>query len=143
MQVAEYNAGSTPCIAVQLPYKGGTYSAVLAMARGNITSKAGSSGSSSGGGGGGGQGAGCTCSSDGVSGGVQTGRIGCAQHLLSSGDSGYFCMVVDPSSCSAAATSEAYPGAAWVDCGPSAPAGSTSSNGSGGEAGCGSRQWLA
>lgn len=30
----------------------------------------------------------CSCALDGVSGGVQTNRIGCAQHLIEEGDTG-------------------------------------------------------
>jgi hypothetical protein len=83
----------------------------------------------------------CACSPDGVSGGVSTGRRGCAQHLRD--DPGFFCMVINPAGCPSATPSYSNPGAAWVDCEPSpvgrkwGPAGAQSSAdvfSSGGEA---------
>jgi hypothetical protein len=58
----------------------------------------------------------CACSPDGVSGGVSTGRRGCAQHLRD--DPGFFCMVISPAGCPSATPSYSNPGAAWLDCDP-------------------------
>eukprot|EP00210_Caulerpa_lentillifera_P008445 g8057.t1 len=54
----------------------------------------------------------CPCALDGVSGGMNTTRPGCKDHI---GD-GPFCYVKDPDSCKSATESERFPGAAWVDC---------------------------
>ncbi|GAB4815431.1 hypothetical protein N2152v2_002477 [Parachlorella kessleri] len=139
VKVAQYMASSTPCIGVQLPYQGDDYSALVVMAQGTVTAGGGSGGSSSGNsssnagsGAGGEQQAGCACSATGMSGGVQTGRIGCAQHLLSQGDSGYFCMVVNPSDCAIAQPTASFPGAAWVACTPGQPDGTNKDVGSSG-----------
>ncbi len=69
-----------------------------------------------------------------MSGGVQTGRIGCGQHLLSQGDSGYFCMVVNPSDCAVAQPTASFPGAAWVACTHGQPDGINKDVGSSGGA---------
>ncbi|KAL4448433.1 hypothetical protein ABPG75_005652 [Micractinium tetrahymenae] len=67
--------------------------------------------------------AGCACAFDGISGGVPTGRLGCAAHLqAASGDAEPFCMVVNPASCPTATPSGPFPGAAWVPCQPGAQA---------------------
>lgn len=58
----------------------------------------------------------CNCAEDGVSGGVSTGRFGCAQHLKDSGDDGWFCYVQGGGKCGRATESESAPGAYWVDC---------------------------
>jgi hypothetical protein len=58
----------------------------------------------------------CACSPDGMSGGVSTGRRGCAQHLRD--DPGFFCMVISPAGCPSATPSYSNPGAAWLDCDP-------------------------
>jgi hypothetical protein len=58
----------------------------------------------------------CMCSPDGMSGGVSTGRLGCAAHSAAAGDAGLFCMVVGGPACLAAAPSQAFPGAAWREC---------------------------
>jgi hypothetical protein len=51
----------------------------------------------------------CECTLSGKSGGVQTERIGCAQHLLSFGDTQFFCMVIGGSACGRASPSDAFP----------------------------------
>lgn len=56
----------------------------------------------------------CTCSSNGVSGGVSTGRSGCKEHVPNSFP---FCMVVGGAECTSAKASKDYPGASWRDCG--------------------------
>lgn len=58
----------------------------------------------------------CECADDGLSGGVETGRKGCKQHLATSGDMGFFCMVVGGTGCSSATYSVQFPGAAWKNC---------------------------
>ena len=55
----------------------------------------------------------CTCSSDGVSGGVQTDRPYCDVHI--DGEEP-FCYVTDPLSCESATPSEAFEGASWREC---------------------------
>ena len=62
------------------------------------------------------QGPNCSCSADGFSGGIETGRSGCKQHLLENGDNGFFCMVDGGSECTLATSSLEYEGAAWRVC---------------------------
>lgn len=62
------------------------------------------------------QGDACACSGDGFSGGINTRRIGCAQHLKQHGDQGYFCMVQGGLGCSLSTESQEYEGAAWRLC---------------------------
>jgi V8-like Glu-specific endopeptidase len=62
----------------------------------------------------------CTCSQDGLSGGIDTGKIGCAQHSEDQGDFDYFCMVTGGITCEYGTASTIYQGAAWMLCGPSA-----------------------
>lgn len=74
----------------------------------------------------------CDCTTTGVSGGANVGKIGCKQHGLEYGDTSFFCYVVDPRLCSSATQSVAYAGAAFIDCVPPAAASrSPSANGSG------------
>lgn len=76
----------------------------------------------------------CACSVDGWSGGVWTGRRGCAQHSLAiDGDDGWYCMVQQPGLCLASTPSTAFPGAAWVACeGATATAAATTGAGASG-----------
>lgn len=62
----------------------------------------------------------CTCSQNGLSGGVDTGSIGCAQHSKDQGDFDYFCMVTGGTTCEYGVASTIHKGAAWILCGPSA-----------------------
>ena len=55
----------------------------------------------------------CDCSVDGISGGWQTGRAGCADHLS---DGEPFCYVFAPAQCDTASSSSAFPGSAWRFC---------------------------
>lgn len=59
----------------------------------------------------------CECADDGISSGVKTGRLGCKQHLINEGDSGWFCMVKGGMKCQKASSSKAFSGAAWKACG--------------------------
>jgi len=67
----------------------------------------------------------CPCSLDGISGGVDTGRLGCEDHIRD----GPFCYVSNPSkyhpptvtfqsvsSCDSATESRRFPGASWIQC---------------------------
>lgn len=58
----------------------------------------------------------CECSYDGISGGVDTGRKGCKQHLFDMGDNGRFCMVKGGVACTSASASSTFSGAAWKLC---------------------------
>lgn len=58
----------------------------------------------------------CECAEDGFSSGIETNRKGCKQHLLASGDTGFFCMVVGGTECSSATPSKQFLGTAWKDC---------------------------
>eukprot|EP00963_Diacronema_lutheri_P004531 scaffold346_cov347-Pavlova_lutheri.AAC.14 len=63
----------------------------------------------------------CPCSTDGLSGGSDTGVVGCQQLLLdTNGDQTYYCYVKDPASCSEDQymVSEAFNGAGWRECTP-------------------------
>ena len=55
----------------------------------------------------------CECSKDGMSGGVQTGRPGCKQHVKGER---FFCYVKDPANCPVAQASDGFPGAKIVPC---------------------------
>jgi hypothetical protein len=61
---------------------------------------------------------------DGVSGGTQTGRVGCKQFELASGDDEFFCMTVGGTNCPSSRPSRKYPGSTWVACTPDEAAGS-------------------
>jgi secreted trypsin-like serine protease len=58
----------------------------------------------------------CACTQDGISGGVNTGRIGCDQHSFDVSDTDFYCMTVGGASCGAATPSDAFPGASWKLC---------------------------
>lgn len=62
----------------------------------------------------------CSCTQDGYSGGVQTGRKGCDQHNADQGDFDYFCMTHGGVECPFGTASTMYQGAAWIPCGLSA-----------------------
>jgi len=55
----------------------------------------------------------CACTSDGVSGGVDTGTAGCDAWL---GDGITWCYVAEPEHCSTASASAAFNGAGWASC---------------------------
>ncbi|GMH39998.1 hypothetical protein BSKO_07902 [Bryopsis sp. KO-2023] len=55
----------------------------------------------------------CSCSTDGISGGVDTGRPGCDTHIP--GEAA-FCYVKHPEECHLATDSEAFEGAKWLTC---------------------------
>ena len=58
-------------------------------------------------------GGGCDCSRDGVSGGIDTGYPGCADHI---NDGDVYCYVADPLTCGTDSPSQSFPGAGWVLC---------------------------
>lgn len=58
----------------------------------------------------------CSCASDGVSGGISTGRLGCQDHAHGFGSIGAFCMVVGGPACSESHPSIAFAGASWKQC---------------------------
>lgn len=65
---------------------------------------------------------GCACSPDGVSGVIDTGRPGCAAHLIDiSGEDRFFCYIEDPRLCPDALLSEGFPGATYRFCTPPPP----------------------
>jgi hypothetical protein len=59
----------------------------------------------------------CRCAADGVSGGVATGRRGCAMHGFPSNRI-FHCYILDPALCDAPGVtySESFQGAAWKQC---------------------------
>ena len=58
----------------------------------------------------------CECSADGMSGEVNTGQVGCGQHMAWANDLRKFCYVASPGECSEAIQSTGYAGAAWRYC---------------------------
>jgi hypothetical protein len=66
------------------------------------------------------QAAACACTKDATSGDADlpSNLSGCKQHGLSTGDTDFYCYTQGGSSCAAATASNAYPGAAWIDCMP-------------------------
>lgn len=64
---------------------------------------------------------GCACTTDGFSGPIDTGIIGCDDHLRSQGDSRFFCYIGEPRTCPDAEFSQRFPGATYKFCDPPPP----------------------